>query len=378
MWTSTVTGKALALTVHEPEPASDISALRSLPTVFYLLNLAAPRAGTESDDVILRDLLAQGCQVVSIDFALNPKARLPDLNRDLAKLRDDIRAGKFPLPIKIDQKRVYIVPSGHRLLRDVVYYRDAGRALAFDLIYPSNPAKAPGVVLEFSCDNTDRMGNSSLSACNDTILDGEATEGFAVAMADHPVAPPYKGLDAMPECAWKIKAAVRTLRATANRLGLGEKIVPVGFSRGSGMALMLVTTAGLKEFEDRGEQLAIDSSVQGGVIMSGRFTYLDLLREDPMIPRYEKAWGFQKKAPDVWKRHGALDYLHGPTLPLLLTINCTEAPEALHQMDILRGRLTELKSPFAYYLDKEPRGHKVTRDPTILDAIDRYLKERLR
>lgn len=377
-WTSAVTGQALALTVHEPTPATDKTASRALPTALYLLNLAAPRVGTESDEVIVRDLLAQGCQVVTVDYGRNPKARLPALNLDLAQLRDDIRAGKFPLPFKIDQSRVYIVPSGHRLLRDVVYYRDPKRTLSFDLIYPSNPAKTPGTVLEFSCDNKDRMGNVSLSACNDTILDGEATEGFAVAMADHPVAPPYKGIDAMPDCAWKIKAAVRTLRATAHGLGLGEKIVPMGFSRGSGMALMLVTTAGLSEFEGHGEQLSIDSSVQGAVIMSGRFTYLELLREDHMIPRYEKAWGSREKAADVWKKHGALDYLQSPTFPLLLTINCTEAPEALHQMDILRRRLTELKSPFSYHLDAEPRGHKVTRDPTILETIDRYLKERLR
>ncbi|MFT3870200.1 MAG: hypothetical protein QM715_17260 [Nibricoccus sp.] len=376
-WTSAITGKELPLTVHVPARPADKTEASALPTVLYLQNLAAPRAGTDSDDAIVSDLLAQGCQVVAIDFGRDPKTRLPALNLDLAKLRDDIRVGKFSVPIAIDQSRVYIVPSGHRLLRDIVYYRDAGRTLCLDLIYPSNPAKAPGIVLEFSCDNKDRMGNVSLSACNDTILDGEATEGFAVAMADHPVAAPYKGIDAMPECAWKIKAAVRTLRATARGLALDEKIVPVGFSRGSGMALMLVTTAGMQEFEGHGEQLSIDSAVQGGVIMSGRFTYLDLLPEDHMIPRYEKAWGTLEKSADVWKQHGALDYLQNPTLPLFLTINCTEAPEALYQMDILRRRLSELKSPFIYHLDQEPRGHKVAREPIILEAIDRYLKDRL-
>jgi hypothetical protein len=360
--------------VQEPHAASVPTAP---PTVLYLLNLAAPRVGTDTDEAIVQDLLTQGCRVITVDFAGHPQAKFPALNRDLAKLRDDIRAHQFPLPIKIDQTHVYIVPSGHRLLRDVLYYSDPVRPLYLDLIYPSNPAKSAGVVLEFSCDNDDRMGNTSLSICNDTILDSEATEGFAVAMADHPVASPYKGIDAMPDSAWKIKAAVRTLRATAHDLGLGEKIATIGFSRGSGMVLMLVTTAGMLEFEGHGEQPTIDSSVQGAVIMSGRFTYLDLLRDDRMIPRYEKAWGARKTARDIWQKHGALDYLKSPTLPLFLTINCSEAPEALHQMDILHRRLTELKSPFTYMLDKEPRGHKVTHDPAILDAINHYLKERL-
>lgn len=376
-WMSAVTGQTLQLSVQEPAESKD-STRAAPPTVLYLLNLASPRLGTDSDEAIIHDLLAQGCRVVTIDFAKNPQARLPALNRDLAKLRDDIRARKFPLPVKIDQARVYLVPSGHRLLRDVVYCRDESRTLAFDLIYPSHPAKPCGVVMEFSCDNENRMGNSSLSICNDTLLDGEATEGFAVAMADHPVAAPYKGLDAMPDCALKIKAAVRTLRATARELGLGEKIVPVGFSRGSGMALLLVTTAGRKEFEGQGEQLTIDSTVQGAVILSGRFTYLDLLPDDHMIPLYNKTWGTRENAPDVWKKHGALDYLQGPTLPLFLSINATEGPDALHQMEVLRHRLTELKSSFTYYPEEEARGHKVPRDPAILKAIDLYLKERLK
>src|SRR5207248_2722838 len=120
-----------------------------------------------------------------------------------------------------------IVPSGHRLLRDVVFYRDAGRTLAMDIIYPSHPAQPVGAVLEFSCDNANRMSNFSLDFCTDTILPAAATEGFAVAMADHPVAAPYAGFDAMPDCGRKIKAAVRTLRAEGAALGLNGRIVPV-------------------------------------------------------------------------------------------------------------------------------------------------------
>jgi hypothetical protein len=234
-------------------------------------------------------------------------------------------------------------------------------------------------VLEFSCDNKDRMGNTSLSICSDTILDGATTEGFAVAMADHPVAAPYKGLDAMPDSGWKIKAAVRTLRAQSEKLGLNGRIVPVGFSRGSGMALMLVTTEGMTDFEGRGEHAAanLSSAVQGAVVMSGRFTYLDLLPTDAMLPRYAKAWGERAAAVDTWRRHGALDYLTKPTVPLFLTINITESPEALHQMEVLRKRLAALGSPFTYELDLDPRGHKVTLDSAILTAMQSYLRQRL-
>ena len=246
-----------------------------------------------------------------------------------------------------------------------------------DIIYPSQPKQPVGALIEFSCDNQNRFGNTSLSICSDTLLDAFATEGFAVAMADHPVAPPYKGLDAMPACAQKIKAAIRTLRAEGARLGLNGKIAPVGFSRGSGMALMLVTTEGMKEFENHGENLGVSSDVQGAVVMSGRFTYLDLLPDDHMIPRYDKAWGARTNHLEIWRQHGALDYLTNATTPLFLTINCSEAPDALHQMTVLRQRLAELGSDEIFLMDRAPRGHKVTLDPEILTPMNTYLKHRL-
>ena len=373
-WTAAVSDVPIHLTVFRPATTTTNS---PLPVVFYLQNLAAPRVGTESDASILRDLHETGYLVVMVDYAKATNARMPFINRDLGKLRDDIRAKKLLGDFNVDIAHVFIVPAGCRLRRDVVFYHDAERTLAMDIIYPSKPKRPPGAIIEFSCDNKDRFGNTSLSICSDTLLDGFATEGFAVAMADHPVAPPYKGFDAMPECAWKIKAAVRTLRTEGEKLGLNGKIVPVGFSRGSGMALMLVTTAGMTGFEDHGENTGVSSDVQGAVVMSGRFTYLDLLPDDKMIPRYVKAWGERETNLDVWRRHGALDYLTHPTPPLFLTINCTESPDALHQMEVLRQRLAGLGGKPAFYMDNEPRGHKVTLDKEILEAMDAYLNRQL-
>jgi hypothetical protein len=340
-WQSVEPGRTCEFMVLPPAAQTT----HSLPTVVYLKHLAAPRVGTESDESILADFHAAGYLVVTLDFANHTNARVPFLNRDLGKLRDDIRAKKFLGEYKLDDARIFIVPEGCRLKRDVEFYVDGERRLGLDIIYPSQPKQPVGALIEFSCDNQNRFGNTSLSICSDTILDAFATEGFAVAMADHPVAAPYKGLDPMPDCARKIKAAVRTLRVAGKALGLNGQVAPVGFSRGSGMALMLVTTEGFPEFEGFGAHTNISSAVQGAVVMSGRFTYLDLLPEDKMLPRYAKAWGERETSHDVWRRHGALDYLTKPTLPLFLTINCTEGPDALHQMAVLQKRLATLRQP---------------------------------
>lgn len=376
-WPSPATGRNLELELLEPTTgrAGD---RQPVPVVFYLENLAAPRAGTEDDATILRDLRAEGCLVVVLDYAHDPRARMPGLARDLVALRHQLQHKTLLAGRAVDAAHVFIVPAGCRLARDVVYYRDDRCTLAMDLIYPARPAQPAGAVLEFSCDNKDRMGNFSLDFCTDTLLPGAATEGYAVAMADHPVAAPYAGLDAMPDCARKIKAAVRTLRAEGGALGLNGRIVALGFSRGSGMALMLATTRGRPEFEGFGGHPGTDSSVQGAVVMSGRFTYLDLLAGDHMIPRYDQAWGPRTAHEDTWRAHGALDYLAGPAVPLFLTINVSESPDALHQMEVLRRRLTALGSPFTYQPEMEPRGHRMPLAPDVLDPLFRYLQGQLR
>lgn len=368
-WQSADPGRSCEVTIDVPAIQSE----KAPPTIIYLTHLKSARVGTETDESILADFRTAGYLVVTLDFANHPDAGIPLLNRDLGKLRDDIRNRKFLGECKLDDAHVFIVPEGCRLKRDVEFFRDGARTLAMDIIYPSQPKRKVGALIEFSCDNQNRFGNTSLSICSDTIPDAFATQGFAVAMADHPVAPPYKGLDPMPDCARKIKAAVRTLRAEGEALGMNGRIAPVGFSRGSGMALMLVTTEGIAEFEGIGSNPETNSEVQGAVVMSGRFTYLDLLPEDNMLPRYAKAWGERESSLDAWRRHGALDYLTKPTLPLFLTINCSEGVDALHQMDALQKRLAQLESPFVFKMDKEPRGHKVTLDPEILTPMRDYL-----
>ncbi len=374
-WSSAATKQTVKMSLLKPESAHTNE---SLPLIVYLENLASERMGSDSDEAIIGDFRKSGYLVVTLDYAHHPQARVPFINRDLMEIRNQVLKKTFLPGIEVDPAHVFIVPSGSRVQRDVVFYEEVDRTLRMDIIYPAHPAQSVGAVIEFSCDNLNRMGDSSLVACSDTILEGEATEGMIVAMADHPVKAPYKGLDPMPDCAWKIKAAVRTLRARASKLGGNCKIAAVGFSRGSGMALMLVTTKGMDEFEDHGENTNETSDVQGAVVMSGRFTYLDLLPDDHMLPRYAAAWGDRAGHLDAWRREGAMDYLSKAPPPLFLTINCSEAPDALHQMTVLRKRLAELGSDEVFMMDPEPRGHKVTMVPEILSAMDFYLKARLK
>jgi len=96
-----------------------------------------------------------------------------------------------------------------------------------------------------------------------------------------------------------------------------------------------------------------------------------------MLSRYTKAWGLRTAEADNWRAQGALDYLTQPGVPLFLTINISESPDALHQMDVLQQRLRELGNEYHFILDEAARGHKVPLSPTIIKSMHDYLAQQL-
>ena len=83
--------------------------------------------------MLIAESRAAGSLVVVVDYAGHPQARVPWINQDLGKLRDDLRAKKLLGNRMIDGAHVFIVPSGCRLWRDVIFYQDQARVLAMDI-----------------------------------------------------------------------------------------------------------------------------------------------------------------------------------------------------------------------------------------------------
>jgi hypothetical protein len=235
-WDSATTGTTLTGEILEPTAVTD----GPPPTVVYLKNLSILRLGTEADEQILADLQNSGHLVLVLDYAKSAKAVSPNLNADVLKIRQDIADAKNKKLLanrKIDANHLFILMEGFRLKRDVEFARDGKRVLGMDIIYPAKPAKPVPALMEITCDNQNRMGAGSLLFCRDTLLEGGEAAGFAVAMVDHPVAPPYKGIDdPMPQCIERMHAAVKTLRANGGDFGMNGNIGVIGFSRGATMA----------------------------------------------------------------------------------------------------------------------------------------------
>lgn len=377
-WNSVAGAPPVPITLHPP-PVTDTAA--PTPVAFYLTNLPFPRVGTVDDDTLIGELRHAGLLVAVLDFRGQSFPDLAAIVPVLVALRADLQSRRLLPDDAIDRNRIFLVPAGCTVRTDVPFYVTPTRTLAFDLIHPVAPRQPVGTVLEFSCDNTHRMGNFSLDFCTDTVLPLAAFAGHAAVMADHPVDPPYRGIDAMPESGHRARAAVQALRAltAAEALPLNDRVVAVGFSRGSGMALLLATTSRSPAFLDRGVARGFSADVQGAVVMSGRATYLDLLPDDPMIPRYRAIWGDEETSRDTWRQMGPLDYLDPAVRlpPLFLTINPTESPHALHQMQVLRDRLTAAHQPFEYVPEVTPRGHRMPVEPAVVGAMLRYFNARL-
>ncbi|MEO6437232.1 MAG: alpha/beta hydrolase [Tepidisphaeraceae bacterium] len=377
-WESAATRTTLAGAVLQPA-ATDRT---TIPTIVYLKNLSIPRIGQEEDETILADLTKSGHLVLVLDYAKHAKAVSPSLCADVLKIRQDIADPKKKSLLAnypVDLNRLFILPEGFRLRRDVEFARDGRRVLGMDVLYPSKPNKPVPLLMEITCDNVNRMGSGSLLFCRDTLVEGGAIAGFATAMIDHPVPPPYKGIDdPMPQCIHRLKAAVRTLRALSPEIGTNGNIGSIGFSRGGPMAGLLAATGDRKDLEGNGAHPAVSSRVQAALVHGNRYDYLDLRADDPMLKRFEKAWGPRDANHDRWAAHGVIHYLTKDAAPMFLNTSNTESAEYRDGLEKLAKRLQGLGVEHVYQVDSDGRGHRVSTNAATLSAIYSFLGKHLR
>jgi hypothetical protein len=284
-----------------------------------------------------------------------------------------IHLKEMPVPSEIlklreqhkDSNRFFILPAGFELRENVEFVRDGDRVLAMDIVYPARSAKSAKpvpVLMEITCDNANRMGSGSLLFCHDTLLESAMAAGFAVAMVDHPVRPPYKGIDdPMPACVERMRLAVKKLREIGPELGLSRKIGAMGFSRGAPFAAML----------------AGQGDVQAALVHGNRFDYLDLLPDDPMLARFEKAWGRRDENHDKWAAHGAVQYLTKDAAPMFLNTSNTESAEYRDGLAKFDKQLAKRGIEHVYQVDDDGRGHRVTTDPKTLASIYQFFHKHL-
>ncbi|MCE9556137.1 MAG: hypothetical protein K8T91_22540, partial [Planctomycetes bacterium] len=288
-WPMQCLEKPVLVSVYLP-PGGAGHAKRGRGAVVYLKNLAAPRAGTEPDESILTGLLDEGLIVLVLDLQNQPKAVAPHLNDDLRMLRRGL--GRLFSAEAVNANQVYVLAEGDRLKRNIVYYDKNGEKYRLDLRYPSRPKQPSPVLMQIPVSNDNRLDNKSGHyRYNDLIAECGLTLGYAVALVDPPLKS-YNGIDKMPEVAWRLKAAVRTIRSEAAACNLSDKIGVMGFSRSSGQAAILAFSGGLAQLEGDGPHQQFSSNVQAALIHAGRMDHELLVGSGhPIAKTYLHAWG---------------------------------------------------------------------------------------
>lgn len=362
-WQSDALGREVSIRVSLPKGATTRPA--SVPGVVVLRNLGAspmPRAAFE------------GAAVIDIDYQRDPNASVDALTKDLLKFRADLKQKTLTLDPSIDINRLWILPEGYGLLRDVTFYQTDQNAWQLDIAYPLSPKAPVTTLMEITCDNANRMGNFSLVFCRDTLVEGALLRGFAAAMIDHPVPAPYKGLDdPMPDLIYRLKSAVRTIRAQSDSLNLDGRIAAMGFSRGGPMAAFLAVTNGRAEFEVGGEHLGTSSDIQAALVHGNRYDYSTLAEDDPMLARFEKAWGPKRENETRWLAHGAIYYLRESAAPMFLNTSDAESAEYRRGLQRLHEVLLEKGIEHVCQVDTDGRGHQVSTDSSTLSRVYQFL-----
>jgi len=123
--------------------------------------------------------------------------------------------------------------------------------------------------------------------------------------------------------------------------------------------------------------LGVEDDVQAALVHGNRFDYLDLLPSDPMLTRFEKAWGPRDANRDRWAEHGATHYLTKDAAPMMLNTSDTESAEYRDGLEKLANRLKAMGVEHVYTIDADGRGHRVSTDPKTLAAIYAFFRQHL-
>ncbi len=123
MWQSELLGRGVPLKMYYHKASDTVS----VPVVVYIQNSDAPRIGTEPDKDILLDFIADKYLVVIVDYGNDNRAVSPKLEPDLWRLR--ARLNGHPdsslwdgVNISRATNKMFFVPSGWRLARDIVFW----------------------------------------------------------------------------------------------------------------------------------------------------------------------------------------------------------------------------------------------------------------
>ncbi len=280
------------------------------------------------------------------------------------------------------------------LISNVVYEQVPSRGYAnvlmqMDILQPKTKEKKPAILFV--------TGGGFINANKDNGIQLRmhlAENGYVVGSISYRVAPTAK----FPEPLEDVKAAIRYLKANADRFGIDpSRIGIVGGSAGGYLTAMAGTTSGTKMF-DRGENLQVTSDVKAAVDLYG-LSDLTQIGSDfsaDVQARHRSAGATEalwvNGSPVFGGRDGGIladkqaaeaanpiHYISKTSAPMLLMHGTSDTVVSPSQTDLLYQALQKSGIPSERYLvtGAAHGGKYWVQEPVlkiITDFFDRYLK----
>ena len=199
--------------------------------------------------------------------------------------------------------------------RDISYVKDAGERQQLDIYLPANYKKAekPLPVIVFLHGGYWEFGDKRHVA---GFAEGCAKLGFAAAAVNYRFVPD----NPMPAQIEDVKAAIRWLRANAEKYKLDtERFGVWGYSAGGHLSALLATTGDTREF-DVGENLEHSSAVLAACDVAGPTDFEAFAEEDPsVISECEKVFGgSREEKEDLIRKMGSVNHVGKTSSPILI------------------------------------------------------------
>lgn len=224
---------------------------------------------------------------------------------------------------------------------DLVYARYGQREMQLDLWRPKAAARPLPAIICIHGGGWSKGNRSSMA----TLAQALAAKGYATATISYRLSGEAKFPAAIEDC----KAAVRWLRANAERYGIKRDAIGVtGMSAGGHLTALLSTSGGVKELEGEGGNAEQSSAVQAGLAMgaqsdleSARIGELSAKSDDPFYTPF--LGGTQAEKPQAYALASPRHHLDKSDPPLAFMAGELDDPST--HADDMRADLAKLGIP---------------------------------
>jgi len=306
--------------------------------------------------------------ILLVSFVLSTGASIAqEINQDAAFL-ESLRTEIHP-----DRENPE-VPDDVAYKLNVVYGNADGRDLTADVFTPVTTPGNPRPAIVFLHGGSWMFGDPSQFHYHAGYL--ASRYGFFAMSVDYRLS----GEAQFPAALQDAKCAVRWIRSKAKEYNIDpERIVIAGGSAGGHLSSMMLTTAGIPEYEGNSGSSEYSSHVNLGVLFNGEFDMWDLVEKGSLIGAMEQFMGGKPdEIPGLYSDLSSVHRIHQYAPPVLLLHGMVDKCVSHDQSIAFYNRLNAVggHAEIALYNDKPHAWFNKEPDRTItVERMERFLVE---